>query len=96
VLKNSADVQQGSVTTDEDGRVTFSDLDADTWTVSISPTNDYSGLEQIYNISQGLLVNETIRLNDLRGDLRIYLRDAAGPVAGVNVVEVFDDSTSTN
>ncbi len=96
VLKDSAGNQQDSGKTDPNGRITFEEIDEGAWTISIAPTSDYSGIDQVYNISQGLLVNETLRLNNLRGDLRIYLRDVAGPVSGVSVSEVFESDSSDN
>ena len=96
VLKDSQEEIQASGNTDDDGRITFSDLDTGAWTVSIAETEDYSAVTQVYNISQGSLVNETLRLFNRRGELRIYLRDASGPVSGVSVVEILENSVSNN
>lgn len=96
ILKDSDGATEESGVTDATGRVTFSDLVTGAWTISIAATNDYSGIEQVYNISQGSLVNETLRLFNLRGEVRIFIRDASGPVSGVSVVEVLENSTSNN
>lgn len=95
VLKNPDGTTRETKTTDANGRVSFSDLSAGDWTVSIAQSTDFTGIDQIYNIAQGSLINETLRLFNLRGDLRIFLRSTLGALSGVSVVEILDNSTTS-
>ena len=95
VLKNPDGTTRETKTTDANGRVAFSDLGVGAWTVSIARSTDFTGIDQIYNIAQGSLINETLRLFNLRGDLRIFLRSALGALSGVSVVEILDNSPPT-